>query len=65
FVIESELSGAPRVEFVQASDLLMLVLGPGRERTAAEFDALYSASGLTLVRRHVLATGFTAFELAR
>ncbi|MGH9026859.1 MAG: methyltransferase, partial [Acidimicrobiia bacterium] len=57
FVIESELSGAPRDEFVQASDLLMCALASGRERTAGQFDALFAASGLTRLRTIPLATG--------
>lgn len=65
FVVENELAADPRDEFVQASDLLMLVVGPGRERTGAQFERLFAASGLALMRRHVLATGFTAFELTR
>jgi hypothetical protein len=65
FVVESELSDEPRDEFVQASDLLMLVLGPGRERTATQFDELFAAADLHLVERHPLASGFTAFQLAR
>ena len=47
-VVENVLPDRPRDEFVVASDLLMLVLGPGRERTHAEFGALFAAAGLTL-----------------
>jgi hypothetical protein len=62
-VVESVLPERPRDDFAFASDLLMLVLGPGRERTRAGFDALFTAAGLTVRRTVTLATGFTAFEL--
>ena len=64
-VVENVLPDRPRDEFVVASDLLMLVLGPGRERTRAEFERLFAAAGLTLARHVVLPTGFSAFVLAR
>ena len=64
-VVENVLPDRPRDEFVVASDLLMLVLGPGRERTRAQFDALFAEAGLTLARHVVLPTGFSAFELVR
>ncbi len=64
-VVENVLPDRPRDEFVVASDLLMLVLGPGRERTRAEFEALFAAAGLTLARHVVLPTGFSAFVLVR
>jgi hypothetical protein len=44
---------------------MMLVLATGRERTRAQFEALFEASGLELVRAIALPTGFTAFELRR
>ena len=53
-VVENVLPDRPRDEFVVASDLLMLVLGPGRERTRAQFDALFAEAGLTLARHVVL-----------
>jgi hypothetical protein len=43
----------------------MLTLASGRERTAAEFEDLFARSGLALVDRHRMITGFTAFELER
>lgn len=64
-VVENVLSDEPRDEFVAASDLMMLVLATGRERTRAQFDALFRAGGLELVRPIALPTGFTAFELRR
>lgn len=62
-VVENVLPDRPRDEFAVASDLLMLVLGPGRERTRTQFDALFAAAGLTLARHVVLPTGFSAFVL--
>lgn len=63
-VVESVRPERPRGEFVEASDLLMLVMATGRERTAAEYAALFSSSGLELESEVPLATGFTAFVLA-
>lgn len=63
-VVEGVLSDRPRDEFVQTSDLLMAALATGRERTMTEFQALFRRSGLRVVGRTPLATGFTAFELA-
>jgi hypothetical protein len=64
-LVEQVLSAHPRDEFAQSSDLLMAALASGRERTHSEFDALFRRSGLRVIRRTVLATGFTAFELTR
>lgn len=64
-VVEGVLADRPRDDLVQALDLLICVIATGRERTAAQFEALYHASGLRLGRAHALATGFVAFELAR
>lgn len=64
-VVENVLPERPRDEFVAASDLLMLVLASGRERTLAQFEALFARSGLRLDRRIALASGFTAFSLQR
>lgn len=62
-VVENVVPHSPRDEFVAASDLLMLVLASGRERTEAQFHALFERSGLRLERRIPLASGFSAFEL--
>jgi hypothetical protein len=62
-VVEGVLGDHPRNDALEATDLLMLVVGSGRERTQAQFDALYRASGLTLQRQVVLPSGFTAFVL--
>ena len=64
-VVESVLSDTPTDEFAAASDLLMLVLASGRERTRAQFEELFSTAGLTLTAATPLATGFTAFRLHR
>ena len=64
-VVENVLSDEPRDEFVAATDVMMLVLATGRERTRAQFETLFTASGLDLVRAIALPTGFTAFELRR
>lgn len=64
-VVENVLSDSPKDEFVATSDLLMLALASGRERTAAQFQSLFQRSGLRLERRIRLASGFVAFELRR
>ena len=64
FVVENELASRARGEFVEASDLLMLVLGSGRERTRPQFERLFERAGMSLERVHVLPTGFSAFELS-
>ncbi|WP_020392575.1 methyltransferase [Kribbella catacumbae] len=46
-------------------DLLMLVLGHGRERTLAEYDAAAAAAGLTRTAIHVPAAGPRAVEYQR
>jgi hypothetical protein len=62
-VVESVLPDSPSDDFAFASDLLMLVLASGRERTAARFDRLFAGAGLELIERVPLATGFSAFRL--
>jgi hypothetical protein len=64
-VVEGVLPETPADEFVVASDLLMLVLADGRERTDAQFRRLFDAAGLALTERTLLATGFSAFRLRR
>jgi hypothetical protein len=64
-VVENVLSVEPRDEFAAASDVMMLALATGRERTRAQFDQLFTGAGLVVNRAVALATGFTAFELAR
>lgn len=62
-VVESVLSKKPRDEFAVVSDLLMLTLAEGRERTTAEFERLFAVADLRLRDRRVLPSGFTAFTL--
>lgn len=64
-VVENVLPEQPTDDFVVASDLLMLVLASGRERTRAQFHRLFAAAGLHLAGETQLATGFSAFRLKR
>lgn len=64
FVVECVLSERPREEFAASSDLLMLILASGRERTVSQLELLFNRAGLRLVRAQRLATGFCAFELS-
>ena len=64
-VVDSELSERPREEIAQTTDLLLLVLAVGRERTRAQYLQLFDSAGLRLIDAHTLLTGSTAFELAR
>ena len=48
-VVESVISDAPESAFSKLLDIEMLVMKPGgRERTAAEFEALFAKAGLKL-----------------
>jgi len=64
-VVEGVLSDRPTDEFTAASDMLMLVLADGRERTEAQFRRLFDAAGLAYGGRTALATGFSAFQLRK
>lgn len=55
FVVESVLPDAPGPSMAKMHDLNMLVLTGGRERTLAEYDALFDAASLRRVR-HLPAT---------
>ncbi len=50
--------------FTEASDLMMLALASGRERTRGEFSALFQQAEPRLIQEHALASGTTAFELS-
>lgn len=63
-VVELELPQHDGAELERAYDLLMLVLGGGRERTRPEFRALFAEAGLSMVGDTVLANGWHAYELA-
>ena len=64
-VVETTLDQPGTTEFATASDLLMLTLASGRERTRDDLEALFVRAGLAVERLHKLPTGFSAFELAR
>jgi hypothetical protein len=64
-VVEGVLSDRPTDEFTAASDMLMLVLADGRERTEAQFRRLFDAAGLAYAGCIPLATGFSAFRLRK
>ena len=64
FVVENIMPEKARGDFVEASDVLMLVVGSGRERTLSELEQLFKNAGLDLRKAHRLPTGFIAFELA-
>lgn len=63
-VVETTLPEHGQDSFAAASDLLMLTLASGRERTEAEHRGLFAAADLTLEAVHRLPTGFVAYELA-
>ena len=62
-VVETPRSEKPIHDFAAASDLLMLTLASGRERTDDELQLLFQAAGLTIADRHPLTSGGTAYEL--
>jgi trans-aconitate methyltransferase len=62
-VVETTLPERGHDAFAAASDLLMLTLADGRERTAAQHQALFAEAGLNLHATHQLPTGFVAYEL--
>lgn len=62
-VVEGVLPDRPRDDFVLASDMLMLALATGRERTADQFEDVFSRAGLVVEERVALLTGFSAFVL--
>ncbi len=62
-VVEAVLPGDGHDDFANASDLLMLTLATGRERTRGEHMTLFRAADLDLRATHRLPTGFVAYEL--
>lgn len=63
-VVEGVVPPHDGEDFRKVSDMLMLVLGDGgRERTAAEFDALWPRAGLRCRRVITLPSLFKVFEL--
>jgi SAM-dependent methyltransferase len=65
-VVEKPLPTHDGTDFAKASDVLMLVLGDGgRERTVAEYEALFARAGLRLLERTTLPSLFDVFSLGR
>lgn len=62
-VVETPRSEAPIYDFAAVSDLLMLTLALGRERTEDELGRLFHTAGLAIAKRHLLTSGATAYEL--
>jgi precorrin-6B methylase 2 len=63
-VVEWELRPGAPFSFAQSTDALMLAITPGgRERTAAQFDALWRRADLRCVGRVALPSGGTLFTL--
>ena len=63
-VTEMPIPESDEVNFAKVMDLEMLILtGSGRERTEAQYRALFARAGLRVERTLQLATGFTVFEL--
>ena len=63
-VVEPHIERGAAGNFAKASDMLMLTLtSAGRERSLAEFDALWRRAGLAERRRIVLPSLFDVFEL--
>ncbi|HMF03565.1 MAG TPA: methyltransferase [Acidimicrobiia bacterium] len=64
-VTEMPVPERPSPSFAKVMDLEMLILtGSGRERTAAEYRALFGRGGFAVVREIPLPSLFTVFELA-
>ncbi len=64
-VIEKLVPPGNGYDLAKAVDMIMLVLGDGgRERTEAEYEALFARAGLDLRRRITLPSLFDVFELA-
>jgi hypothetical protein len=49
-VLPPQMEACPEHRFLAASDLGMMVAVAGRERTEAEFRALFRSAGFTLTR---------------
>ncbi len=63
-VVENVLPDEPVDAFAQVTDLQMLAVSPGRERTRAEYGRLFTGAGLRVDRETLLVSGATAFVLA-
>jgi O-methyltransferase domain/Dimerisation domain len=63
-VTEMPVPEGPAPSFAKVMDLEMLILtGSGRERTAPEYDRLFTGAGFLVERRIPLPSLFTTFEL--
>jgi SAM-dependent methyltransferase len=61
-VVEKPLPDDDRADFAKAADMLMLALSSGgRERSVAEYEALFARAGLRTQRRVVLPSLFNVF----
>jgi SAM-dependent methyltransferase len=64
-VVERSMPAGSGEDFVKAADLLMLAYtSGGRERSAAEYEALFARAGFGVQRRSMLPSLFEVFELA-
>ena len=63
FVIESEIASPNRGPEVKFLDLNMLVMHGARERTRAEFEALFAATGFAWVDQRLTAMGMSVIEV--
>lgn len=63
-VVELELPDHDGASLERAYDLLMLVLGGGRERSRTEYEVLFALAGLAITGDTVLANGWHAYELS-
>lgn len=62
-VVESPLSPRPADDLASSTDLMMLALTTGRERTQGQYETLFATAGLRLKEQRILPTTATAFVL--
>jgi hypothetical protein len=62
-VIEQQLGEMNEPGLAPLTDLIMLVLAPGRERTLSEYEELYSAAGLRLVKVTSTRSGMAVMQI--
>lgn len=63
-VVEREVDDAGAVPFdIVMSDLIMLTMGPGRERTVAEYGSLFDRAGLRLTSLTATGAGPSVLEV--
>ena len=61
-VLERELSHGGFLDRAVFTDMIMLLLTGGRERTSDEMESVFNQSGFTLQKVHKLDSGFCVFE---